>query len=214
MSRTFGLPLCLYDASTPARFGLKATGDNEMTAQTTQTQKRTFAVAVRDGADLFLVLTICRGPQGDVYVNFPRDHEPDWKPHSSYHASGQHHHKSFGHKPLVRHAQKPNASLTGTENVVTTGITSDEPRAGNTQCVASDFQEVFEIPLAALRPEKYHTMTSVDIAEPNESAGAGRGTHGFSGGKRGESRITGANHLLLLTGHAMRSVRGSALEPA
>jgi hypothetical protein len=32
-----------------------------------------FAVAVRDGLDLFLFLTICRSPSGDVYVNFPRD---------------------------------------------------------------------------------------------------------------------------------------------
>jgi hypothetical protein len=138
-----------------------------MTGQTNQNQKRMFAVAVRNGADLFLILSICRGPQGDVYVNFPREHEPNWKPHSSYHASGQHHQKSFGHKFLVNHRQKPNADFSGTENVVTTGIALDETVAIKRPCQAVDFQEVLEIPLCELRPEKYRTLVSVDVTEPN-----------------------------------------------
>jgi hypothetical protein len=165
---TFRLPVCLSDTSSRVSAGIwRQHGDNLMTGQTNQNQKRMFAVAVRDGADLFLVLSICRGPQGDVYVNFPRDHEPDWKPHSSYHASGQHHQKSFGHKALVHHRQKPNANFSGTENVVTTGIALDEPRAINKPCDVADFQEVFEIPLSELRPEQYRTLVSVDMTEPS-----------------------------------------------
>ena len=62
------------------------------------TSGATFAIAVRDGTDLFLILSIRRGPKGDVYVNWPRPHDPKWKPHASFHASGQHHQKSFDHK--------------------------------------------------------------------------------------------------------------------
>lgn len=138
-----------------------------MTRSTIQNQKRVFAVAVRDGVDLMLILSICRGPEGDVYVNFPREHEPNWKPHSSYHASGQHHQKSFGHKYFVSHRQHPNKHFAGTENVVTTGVAVGEPRAINRPCNEADYLAVFEISVDELRPEKYRTYLSVDLTEPN-----------------------------------------------
>lgn len=136
-----------------------------MTGSANQNRKRRYAVAVRDREDLLLFLAICRAPDGDVYVNFPRDYEPDWKPHSSYHASGQHHHKSFGYKAPVRYRPKPDASFRGTENVVTTGIASDEPRAISTPCHSASFEDVFEIPLSDLRADKYRTFVSVDISD-------------------------------------------------
>lgn len=141
--------------------------DKVMARQTIQNQKRVFGVAVRDGADLMLVLSICRGPEGDVYVNFPREHDPNWKPHSSYHASGQHHQKSFGHKYFVSHRQRPNKHFAGTVNVVTTGIAVGEPRAINERCNAADYLAVFEIQVDELRPEKYRTYLSVDVTEPD-----------------------------------------------
>jgi len=134
-----------------------------MTGQSIQKQKRMFALAVRDGADLFLFGSICRGPKGDVYVNFPRGNRPNWKPHSSYHASGQHHQKSFGQKSLVYHRQPPDKNFRGTENVVTIGIASDEPRAIGMRCQPTAFQDVFEIPINDLRGENYRTFVSVDI---------------------------------------------------
>lgn len=127
--------------------------------------KKLYAISVRDGDDLFLVLTIRRSPQGDVYVNFPRDQIRNWKPHSSYHASGQCHQKSFNHKALVRRRQKPRADFRGAENVVTIGIACDEPRAIGAPCRKADFHEVLEIPVSILRPERYRTMISVDITE-------------------------------------------------
>lgn len=140
-----------------------------MVGEANQNQKRMYAVAVRDGEEPFLFLSICRGPQGDVYVNFPRDQEPDMKPHSSYQASGQHHQKSFGHKAMVRQRQKPDANFRGTVNVVTIGIASDETRAIQTPCQKAAFKEVFEIPISNLRSEKYRTMISVDTTEAGGS---------------------------------------------
>lgn len=142
----------------------KDIGARKVTPETNQIRR--FAVAVRDGTDLFLYLTICRGKAGDVYVNFPRDFEPDWKPHSSYHATGQHHQKSFDHKALLRHRQKPDTNFRGTENVVITGIASDEPRSFNSLCEEIKFQAVFEIPCGELSLEKYRTFLSVDLAYP------------------------------------------------
>ena len=110
---------------------------------TTRPNDHRIAVAVRDGDDLFVVVEIVRAEQGDVYVNFLRD-DPDWKPHSSYHASGQHHQKSYDRKACVYYKQKPDDSFRGTENVVTTGIASDEPRAINKPYQSAQFSDLFE----------------------------------------------------------------------
>jgi hypothetical protein len=124
-----------------------------------------YAIAVRDGKNLLLHLTVCRSASGDVYVNVPRDHEPKWKPHSSYHASGQHHHKSFNHKALLKHRQKPGANFRGTENVVTQTISVDEVRAVNSICRPADYEQVFEVPADQLGTGQ--TLVSVDLSEPN-----------------------------------------------
>ena len=63
-------------------------------------------LAVRDDPGLFRFLSIRRGPRGDVYVNYPRNN-PDWKPHTSHDASGQHHQKSSIHKGLQDRRQRP-----------------------------------------------------------------------------------------------------------
>lgn len=145
-----------------------------MTTPMQKEPERVYAVTVRDGADLFLLFDIRRKPAGDVYVNNPRD-DPRWKAHTSYHASGQTHHKSFGHKAVVRHLQKPGANFVGTENVVTQGIASDEART-NTPVRAADYDDVFEIQIADLRPEMYRTALSVDLtdgeAKPTITVGA------------------------------------------
>jgi hypothetical protein len=120
---------------------------------------------VRDESDLFLILTIVRSKSGDVYVNFLRDDPSTWKPHTSYHASGQHHHKSFNKKLLLVYEQKPDTNFKGTINVVQTGIASDEPRAINIPCIPSEFHEIVEISLSDLKSEKYRTHLSVNLTE-------------------------------------------------
>jgi hypothetical protein len=133
--------------------------------------QRTYAVAVGDGVELFLFLTIARSPPGDVYVNILHKQQGSgwerWKPHASYHKSGQHHQKSFGHKALVSHRQQPDASFQDAENVVTMAIPVDEPRRLNNRCQTTDFDEVFEIPLSEL---DQNTQISVDVTEPNGKA--------------------------------------------
>lgn len=127
------------------------------------------AVAVRDAARLYLLLRIRRGARGDVYAIFPRD-EPRWNPHASYHATGRHHQKSFNYSAMIRDRQAPTTDFKGTENLVTFGVARDEPRAIGVACIAAQFEEVFEIPVEELRPERYRTAISVDVAEPGADA--------------------------------------------
>lgn len=123
------------------------------------------AIAVRD-ADLFLVATVVRSTATDVYVNWPRDHVVEWKPHTSYHASGQHHQKSFGKVLDVRKEQKPDVTFKGTRTVVSFGVATGVHRAVNVRCDPKEFSAVFEIPLALVRPEKYSTWVYVNLVEP------------------------------------------------
>jgi hypothetical protein len=123
------------------------------------------AIAVGD-AELFLLATVVRAAATDAYVNWPRDHVGGWKPHTSYHASGQHHQKSFGKAFDVRKKQKPDRAFKGTVNLVSFGIATGEHMAVNVRCDPKDFTAVFEIPLAMVRSEKYRTYMYVDLVEP------------------------------------------------
>ena len=122
-------------------------------------------IAVKDG-DLYLIATAVRAAATDVYVNWPRDHVAGWKPHTSFHASGQHHQKSFGKALGVRNEQKPDVTFRGTRTVVSFGVATGEHTAVNVRCDPKDFSAVFEIPLALVRPEKYSTWVYVDLVEP------------------------------------------------
>jgi hypothetical protein len=51
-----------------------------------------YAVAVREGSDLWLTLWVRRSKKGDVYVMVPRA-DRGWDPHTSYHRSGTLHSK-------------------------------------------------------------------------------------------------------------------------
>jgi hypothetical protein len=137
----------------------------------------TYAVAVRDGKDLLTVLTVHRDPRGDVYSNIPRPHIANLKPHSSYHASGQRHAKSFNRKAFVRRLQRPDGSFRGIEQVETLLIGSNDHRLLNVPCQRSDFAEVFEIPYADVKNINQGRLC-VDLAEP----GAGHMTR-FPGEK-------------------------------
>jgi len=131
-----------------------------------------YAVAVRDGEELFLFLRIKRNRRGEVFVLIWRE-DKGWDPHASYHADGQTHQKSFDHPSIARQRQKPDAHFRGTENLVTMGIAADEPRLINDPCKPDQFSEVFEIPVAELRPEKYRSYIAVDLVEPGEPAISG-----------------------------------------
>ena len=111
------------------------------------------AIAIKDEDDLFLFLTINRSKHGDVYINF-NEHHPNHKPHSSYHSSGQLHHKSSKHYVFpIRKKQKPSINLKGSESIITTSIRKGDGKAWNIKCDPKDYSDIMIIPDEIIIPE-------------------------------------------------------------
>ena len=53
-----------------------------------------YAVAVREGSNLWLMLWVRRSPKPEFFVFMPRG-DRGWNPHASYHSNGTLHQKSF-----------------------------------------------------------------------------------------------------------------------
>ena len=68
-----------------------------------------YAVAVREGSDLWLALWIRRSRKGEFFIMVPRG-DRDWDVHTSYHLDGTLHMKSHGRKVLPPTKRQP---LTG-----------------------------------------------------------------------------------------------------
>jgi hypothetical protein len=133
--------------------------------------ERFFAVAIRDGQDLFLWCRIRRASLGDIYYIIPIGRSwPDWKkwnPHGSHHKSGQRHHKSFGKEIFPERRQKPDSAFTGSETLITLPIASHQPRAFGAICNPAEFSEVMEVPVSMLSSKTYETFISIDLTQPD-----------------------------------------------
>jgi hypothetical protein len=172
---SFGLdrldsPLSETDPPAHEEIVRKARGTTEEAASDLR-MDRMFAVAIRDGKDLFLWLRLRRAKLGDIYYAIPTGRsEPErkkWDPHGSHHRDGRTHHKSFDQKTFQQQRQKPDSDFHGTEQLITRPISSDEPRAFGVICDPSKFSEVMEVPISMISSKKYETSIAVDLTEPN-----------------------------------------------
>lgn len=124
-----------------------------------------YAIGIRDSGDLFLMFVINRSATGDIYVNFNR-RDSDHKPHSSYHASGQLHHKGYNKKLFpMKKKQTPTSSFTGSETIITTSIRKGDARAWNVPCEPGDYDEIMEIADNIITPE-FGYQFLVELVEP------------------------------------------------
>ena len=131
----------------------------------TRSYPEKYAIAIRDSDKLFLMFNINRSATGDVYVNF-NDRDTKHKPHSSYHASGELHHKSYNKKVFpLRKKQTPTSSFTGTETIITTSIRKGDARAWNVKFNSDDYTGTMEIPDKIITPE-FGYQFSVELVEP------------------------------------------------
>jgi hypothetical protein len=129
--------------------------------------RRAYAVAIRDGNDLFLHSIVRRSRKGDVYFHYAHEQfGPRWKGHASYHCSGQHHHKSFGQKALVRQCQRPDANFRGVANVITTNVSAGDARAIYVPCDPTRFDDLFEIADSDLRSTCFQLSVDLTSGEP------------------------------------------------
>ena len=96
--------------------------------------------------------------------------------HTSYHASGEYHHrindtkkqKKDRQKIQEKQRQQPDKNFSGTENLIRTAIEIDDHSKINIPCKESEFQGLFEIPITDLKPRPRLIQLSVDLVEPNE----------------------------------------------
>jgi hypothetical protein len=133
--------------------------------------ERMFAIAVRDGDDLFLWIRIRRAAKGDIYYMFPTGRTgPEWKkwdPHGSLHKDGNLHHKSYDRKMFPAKSQVPNSDFKGSMNMITRPTASDEPRAFGEICDPTKFSEIVEVPNGILSAKHYETYVSIDLTDAN-----------------------------------------------
>jgi hypothetical protein len=79
--------------------------------------ERRYAVAIRDGSDLWLTLWVRCSQKAEYFVLIPRA-DRSWDPHMSYHRNGTLHMKSFGGRPVLKQQRQPlTGPFKGTEHL-------------------------------------------------------------------------------------------------
>jgi hypothetical protein len=120
-----------------------------------------YAIALRDGPDLWLTTWVLRSPKGDVYVFMPRS-DTAWDAHTSYHRDGTMHSKSFGQAFFRKQRQPLTAAFKGTEHL---GMHAGHaPKRLGAICDPAAFTDVVEFPSGVLGP--LHGAVVVDLIEP------------------------------------------------
>ena len=126
-----------------------------------------YAVAIRDGACLFLFLWVKRSEAGDFYAFLPRPHDTSINAHASYHADGGYHIKSHDmsnrNRIMCQHKPRPDQNFAGTAHLLDQKIDQEGPRAIGQECDPGAFSEVLEIPVAELGTGQLNTHVSADL---------------------------------------------------
>lgn len=133
-----------------------------------------YAVAVREGADLWLTLWVRRSPKGEFLVFLPSAVK-GWNPHASYHLDGRFHSKTF-HDTKMGPPQKrqPLTGLfRGTEQLG--AYSGHSPKAVGAICDPAAFSGIVEVPPGVLGPR--HGTVVVDLVEPGREPLAMLFTH-------------------------------------
>jgi hypothetical protein len=120
-----------------------------------------YAVAVREGSDLWLTLWVRRSKKGEFFIMVPRK-DQGWDPHTSYHLDGTLHMKSFGRKRLSKKLQPFTGTFRGTEHL---GANAGHgPKGVGAICDPSAFSGVVEVAPGVLGPRDGEVV--VDLVEP------------------------------------------------
>src|SRR5262249_15204126 len=120
-----------------------------------------YAVAVREGTDLWLVLWVRRTARGEFFVLRTLG-DREWNPHTSYHLDGTLHRKSHNRKVLPPQERQP---LTGPfRGTVDLGIEGGfAPKGTGAICDPAAFSGVVEVPIGILGPR--HGVVAVALVE-------------------------------------------------
>jgi hypothetical protein len=120
-----------------------------------------YAVAIREGSNLWLTLWVRRSRKGEIFVIVPRG-DRDWDPHTSYHLDGTLHSKSHGHKFGQATKRQPlTNAFKGTEHL---GIFAGHgPQSVGAVCDPAAFSGIVEVGPGVLGPRD--GWVSVDLIQ-------------------------------------------------
>ena len=126
------------------------------------TGEHRYAVAVREGSDLWLTLWVRRSRKGEFFIMVPRG-DRDWDPHTSYHLDGTLHIKSYGRTVLSPTKRQPlTGAFRGTEHLG--GFFGHGPKSVGAICDPTAFSGVVEVAPGVLGPRD--GGVTVDLVEP------------------------------------------------
>lgn len=121
-----------------------------------------YALALRDGDDLWLTLWVRRSRKGEFFVLIPRG-ERDWDIHLSYHLDGTMHMKTHGAVVLSPQKRQPlTGNFRGSEHL---GAYAGHGKSVGAVCDPNAFTGVVEVPPGILGPR--HGQVTVDLVEPD-----------------------------------------------
>jgi hypothetical protein len=120
-----------------------------------------YAVAVREGSDLWLTLWVRRSPKGEFFVMIPRS-DQDWNPHTSYHLDGTVHVKTFDRKFGSQKRQPLTGAFRGTAHLG--AYHGHGPKGVGAICDPTAFSGVVEVVPGVLGPRDGKVV--VDLVEP------------------------------------------------
>ena len=122
-----------------------------------------YAVAVREGSDLWLTLWVRRSRKGEFFVMVPRG-DREWDPHTSYHLDGTFHSKSHGRTFETQPKRQPlTGEFRGTEPLGAYG--GYGPKSVGATCDPAAFSGVVEVAPGVLGP--VHGTVVVDLVAPD-----------------------------------------------
>jgi len=123
-----------------------------------------YAVALRDGSELWLTMWVRCSRKGEIFMMYPRG-DRDWDAHASYHLNGTFHQKSFGFKVLSQKRQPLTAAFRGSEHL---GLYKGHGKSSGAVCDPKAFEGVVIVEPGILGP--IHGSVGVDLVEPGYEA--------------------------------------------
>ena len=125
-----------------------------------------YAVAIRDGSELWLTLWVRCSRKGEIFVMRPRP-DRDWDAHASYHLDGTFHHKSYGTVSVSLKRQPLTGKLSeGSEHLGT--YSGHGPKSAGAVCDPKAFDGVVIVEPGILGPRDGDV--GVDLVEPGYEA--------------------------------------------
>ena len=118
-----------------------------------------YAVALRDGSELWLTMWVRCSHKGEIFMMYPRG-DRDWNAHGSYHLDGTFHQKSFGSTVLSQKRQPLTATFKGSEHL---GRYNGHSKSNGAVCEPKSFEGVVIVEPGILGPSQ--GSVGVDLVE-------------------------------------------------